>query len=244
MLGRQQIAGIPTAIAELFKNAHDAYADRAEIDCFAKDNLFILRDDGLGMTREDFEQRWLTLGTESKVGASHGVKPPPRDKKKPARPILGEKGIGRLAIAVLGPQVLVLTRAGYGPKQRDIVVCFVNWELFECPGISLDQIEIAIKVFPGDSVPTASDVEGLVEATEAQLRDLRSSMDKATFDRILGHLEEFSVDPRHLLKGLGQPTLAEDGRGTHFFIQPVSELVHREVERDIGYREREGGPNG
>ena len=27
-LGRQQVAGIPTAISELFKNAHDAYADR------------------------------------------------------------------------------------------------------------------------------------------------------------------------------------------------------------------------
>ena len=33
MLGRQQIAGIPTAISELFKNAHDAYADRVEVDC-------------------------------------------------------------------------------------------------------------------------------------------------------------------------------------------------------------------
>nr|VFK60043.1 MAG: hypothetical protein BECKTUN1418F_GA0071002_11971 [Candidatus Kentron sp. TUN]VFK69349.1 MAG: hypothetical protein BECKTUN1418E_GA0071001_11941 [Candidatus Kentron sp. TUN] len=30
MLGRQQIAGIPTAINELFKNAFDAYADRVE----------------------------------------------------------------------------------------------------------------------------------------------------------------------------------------------------------------------
>lgn len=30
MLGRQQIAGIPTAINELFKNAHDAYADLVE----------------------------------------------------------------------------------------------------------------------------------------------------------------------------------------------------------------------
>ena len=30
MLGRQQIAGIPTAISELFKNAHDAYADHVE----------------------------------------------------------------------------------------------------------------------------------------------------------------------------------------------------------------------
>ena len=34
LLGRQQIAGIPTAINELFKNAHDAYADFAEIDSY------------------------------------------------------------------------------------------------------------------------------------------------------------------------------------------------------------------
>ena len=66
LLGRQQIAGIPTAINELFKNAHDAYADKVEVDYFRKEKLFILRDDGLGMTKNDFESRWLTLGTESK----------------------------------------------------------------------------------------------------------------------------------------------------------------------------------
>lgn len=32
LLGRQQIAGIPTAINELIKNAHDAYADKFDID--------------------------------------------------------------------------------------------------------------------------------------------------------------------------------------------------------------------
>ncbi|MBE9553380.1 MAG: ATP-binding protein, partial [Proteobacteria bacterium] len=66
MLGRQQIAGIPTAIHELFKNAHDAYATRVDVDFFREDGLLILRDDGYGMTREEFEDRWLTLGTESK----------------------------------------------------------------------------------------------------------------------------------------------------------------------------------
>ena len=76
MLGRQQIAGIPTAISELFKNAHDAYARNVEVDYFRDDGLFVLRDDGLGMTREDFEQRWLTLGTESKIGSA-GLKRPP-----------------------------------------------------------------------------------------------------------------------------------------------------------------------
>src|SRR5436190_7695916 len=89
MLGRQQIAGIPTAISELFKNAHDAYARNVEVDYFRENDLFVLRDDGLGMTRDDFEQRWLTLGTESKVGSPR-LQLPPRDPDQLERPILGE----------------------------------------------------------------------------------------------------------------------------------------------------------
>ena len=82
MLGRQQIAGLPTAISELFKNAHDADAAHAEIDYYRSDRLFVLRDDGLGMTEEEFLQRWLTLGTESKMRVK-GIVPPPSapDKK-------------------------------------------------------------------------------------------------------------------------------------------------------------------
>ena len=110
MLGRQQIAGIPTAISELFKNAHDAYADYVEIDFFRSDRLFVLRDDGMGMTREEFENRWLTIGTESKLNSKAMPLPRP-DTSKKTRIMLGEKGIGRLSIAIIGPQVLVLTRA-------------------------------------------------------------------------------------------------------------------------------------
>ena len=37
-----------------------------EIDYYRSDGLFVLRDDGMGMTRDDFVSRWLTIGTESK----------------------------------------------------------------------------------------------------------------------------------------------------------------------------------
>ena len=67
MLGRQQIANVSTAISELFKNGHDAYADHAEVDYFRSDNLLVVRDDGFGMTPREFEERWLVLGTESKA---------------------------------------------------------------------------------------------------------------------------------------------------------------------------------
>lgn len=104
MLGRQQIAGIPTAIHELFKNAHDAYAERVEVDFYRQTRRLILRDDGYGMTKDDVENRWLTLGTESRVNANRNedeVWTGP--KSLPRRTIMGEKGIGRLAIAVIAP---------------------------------------------------------------------------------------------------------------------------------------------
>ena len=112
LLGRQQIAGIPTAINELFKNAHDAYADYAEIDYFRHNRLFVLRDNGFGMSKEDFETRWLTLGTDSKLRTST-LSHLPIDHEKPIRQITGEKGIGRLSIASIGKQVLVLSKAKF-----------------------------------------------------------------------------------------------------------------------------------
>src|SRR5260370_10449144 len=105
MLGRQQIAGIQNAASELFKNAYDAYATLARIDYFEARKLIVVRDNGVGMTKEDFEDRWLVLGTESKLGTEdRGHYRPPN---MTVRPISGEKGICRLAIALLESQALV-----------------------------------------------------------------------------------------------------------------------------------------
>ncbi|MBZ3672292.1 ATP-binding protein [Salmonella enterica subsp. enterica serovar Senftenberg] len=46
------------------------------MDYFRKDNIFVIRDDGIGMSRADFENRWLTLGTESKVQNINTSLPP------------------------------------------------------------------------------------------------------------------------------------------------------------------------
>ena len=140
MLGRQQIAGIPTAISELFKNAHDAYADNAQVDYFRSDGLFVLRDDGIGMTKEDFEDKWLTIGTESKLEGQLNPQSVYIPQNKSKRPTMGEKGIGRLAIAVIGRQVLALSRAIRDDGLHDLVAAFINWGLFEIPGIDIDMI--------------------------------------------------------------------------------------------------------
>lgn len=61
-LGRGQIADSPTAISELWKNAYDAYARSVELHIFdGTPEVAAIFDDGFGMNRSDFIDRWLVL---------------------------------------------------------------------------------------------------------------------------------------------------------------------------------------
>lgn len=230
MLGRQQISGIPTAISELFKNAHDAYADRVEVDFYRSDRLFVLRDDGLGMTREDFEARWLTLGTESKVGGNSGMSLPPRALGKAMRPVLGEKGIGRLAIAAIGEQLFIVSRALRDGELQDTVVAYIHWRIFEQSGIDLDQIQIPIRTYPDGSLPDEKEVGEMLDEFALNLDKLKfiSKEDRARFvsdfKRTRISLEE--VDG--FVEGM---SLTEQGHGTHFVILPASELLDADIDK-------------
>lgn len=235
MLGRQQIAGIPTAISELFKNAHDAYADFAEVDFLRKDSLFVLRDDGIGMTEDEFLNRWLAIGTESKVGTSVGVELPPKPKGRKKRPMLGEKGIGRLAIAAIGPQVLILTRAIRGNIQHDTVAAFINWGIFESPGLNLDQIEIPVIPYGKGALPNRDDVLALVDLFRQNLTALAEIIPPELASRILIELDQFKLDPAALdsfLTGVSSPTLTGDRQGTHFLILPTNESLVPDIDGD------------
>src|ERR1700754_2031392 len=214
MLGRQQIAGIPTAISELFKNAHDAYARNVDVDYFRRENLFLLRDDGLGMTKEDFELRWLTLGTESKIG-SVAIKPPPKDPDQPSRPTLGEKGIGRLAVAIIGPQVLILSRARRERLPLDkIVAAYIHWGLFELPGINLDD----------------GDVQKLVQESLANLDKISDALDRKVVKELRAEIASFKVNPAEWAQALGAPALTGNGSGTHFYIQPADSIINDDID--------------
>ena len=230
MLGRQQIAGIPTAISELFKNAHDAYARCVEVDYFRDTRLFILRDDGLGMTLRDFEDRWLTLGTESKIGSAQ-LSPPPSDPNQPPRRIQGEKGIGRLAIAILGPQVFVLSRARVGGKPADsTVAAYLHWRLFELPSLNLEDINIPIREFAGGTLPTKADVTEMVSEAATSLEQLALSSGGDRAEQIRKEMDAFSLDPQACAESLGDPSLDGSGCGTHFYIVPVDTIIDDDID--------------
>lgn len=231
LLGRQQIAGVPTAINELFKNAHDAYADNVEIDYFRKNHLLILRDNGLGMTKNDFESRWLTLGTESKF-SNRKTPPPPKDPNKSERPIMGEKGIGRLAIASIGNQVLILTRAKRPNESHKIVAAFINWSIFELPGLDLDDVVVPIREF--DDLPSEMEINQMKKEITDSLSELVKSDDITSEDaeRITETVNSFKVSPKGVNSNLvGNFDLGNDN-GTHFYISPVDETLNHDIDGD------------
>ena len=111
LVGRQYIA-----LAELVKNSYDADASRVEIRI--QDDCIEVSDNGHGMTYEDFESRWM------RVGSTHKVK----EVMSPElhRPLTGSKGVGRLAVQFLASE-LVLTSV---PKKTRILEGSVPRELY------------------------------------------------------------------------------------------------------------------
>ena len=231
MLGRQQIAGIPTAISELFKNAHDAYAERVEVDYYRRDGLFVLRDDGSGMGRDEFVNRWLTIATETSLTRKRAESRLPKSPKRD-RPVLGEKGIGRLAIATIAPQVLVLTRARCDGALSDLTAAFLNWRIFECPELNLQDIRIPLRTFPGGTLPSGEDVADMVRDFQSRNEHLRERVAGSEWERIETELAQFHVDPLEMAAYLGEPTLLGDGHGTHFYLLPTSTNLEHDIAGD------------
>lgn len=146
LLGKGQIADLPTAITELWKNGYDAYADNLKAELYKEGynglskSYFVLSDDGKGMSATDVLDKWLVLGTDSKSRAELEEESEDTLWKRP-RIKAGEKGIGRLSVAYLGNPMLMLTkRLGY-PLQA----IFFDWRLLENYNLFLDDITIPIK---------------------------------------------------------------------------------------------------
>jgi hypothetical protein len=141
-LGREQIADCPTAISELWKNSFDAYASQVELDIFDGDQpVAAIVDDGHGMNRREFIEKWLVVGTETK--ATDSVTSISDRNGLRFRTKQGQKGIGRLSCANLGPLLLLVSKR----KESDFVAALVDWRLFENPYLNLSDVHIPITEF-------------------------------------------------------------------------------------------------
>src|SRR5690554_1867869 len=146
LLGKGQIADLPTAITELWKNGYDAYADNLKADLYKEGynglskSYFVISDDGKGMSGTDVLDKWLVLGTDSKSRAELEEESEDTLWKRP-RIKAGEKGIGRLSVAYLGNPMLMLTKKIGYPLQA----LYFDWRLLENYNLFLEDISIPLK---------------------------------------------------------------------------------------------------
>jgi len=95
-LGLQMYSGAVPAIAELIANAWDAEAESVRVtipldEPLDEDSVIEVRDDGLGMTFEECDAKYLVLGRDRR--AVEGA----RSAGAKRRPVMARKGIGKLA---------------------------------------------------------------------------------------------------------------------------------------------------
>lgn len=151
LLGRQQIADVPTAVGELLKNALDAGARHVWVNLRSDPRILSIKDDGLGMRRDDVLNKWLILATESKYSSNTSKDQWLQFADAEQRgwcnsPSYGEKGIGRLSIAALGRLVILWSVWGEGESKRG-TLCLVHWHLFRHPTKLFEDLPIPYAEF-------------------------------------------------------------------------------------------------
>lgn len=93
-LGIQMYQSPVAAIAEMIANSWDADAEQVEIalpDELNESAEIVVRDDGIGMTFDDCQEHYLTVGWCRREEAEGDRSP------EKSRPVLGRKGIGKFA---------------------------------------------------------------------------------------------------------------------------------------------------
>src|SRR6266850_2079252 len=131
-LGAEQLQDPALAILELIKNAWDADAKRVAVSVDQKQmpGSITVVDNGHGMRQSEFEDRWLVIGASYKRG---------EEKSEGHRPLIGEKGLGRLASFALGSSITIKSAR----RGEQGFVADVNWESLRTAK-SLEDYEVEV----------------------------------------------------------------------------------------------------
>lgn len=101
-LGRKLYRSFTTVLGEAISNAWDADATNVYIYVDKDKNSMCIKDDGQGMTDDDFQKRFLKIGYSKR---KEGKLSPKRK-----RPFIGRKGIGKLALLSCAESITIISR--------------------------------------------------------------------------------------------------------------------------------------
>ncbi len=101
-LGRNLYRSFITVLGEAISNSWDADAKNVCIYVDRNNNNFVIKDDGDGMSRSDFQNKFLKIGYTKRKGG--------KNKSKKGRPYIGRKGIGKLALLSCADKIIVISK--------------------------------------------------------------------------------------------------------------------------------------
>ena len=99
-LGRGLYRNFATVVAEAISNSWDAEAEKVSITINQNNREMVIKDNGKGMDRRDFQEKFL------KVGYSRRIDPSNKSKRQ----ILGRKGIGKLALLSISDKITIASK--------------------------------------------------------------------------------------------------------------------------------------
>ena len=101
-LGRNLYRSFITVLGEAISNSWDADAKSVKITIDRDASLLVIRDNGDGMSEDDFQNKFLKIGySKRKDNVSF---------TNSGRPFIGRKGIGKLALLSCAKRITVLTK--------------------------------------------------------------------------------------------------------------------------------------
>lgn len=199
-LGRNLYRSPSTVLGEAISNAWDADATLVDIELNQATSTLVVRDNGVGMTAQEFQDRFLKVGFTKRSG---GV-----TKSLKKRPFIGRKGIGKLALLSCAESVTVATRV-----QGEAVIggTIVNTELDTAIVSNLSPDDYVLQELnPVDHEPYS---EGLDQGTVIVLRGFKGGIRTSVgqFRKLLALYFRFSlVDPEFQISLNGHKITEDD----------------------------------
>lgn len=173
-LGRNLYRNFITVLSEAVSNAWDAEAKSVWIEIDANNSSFSIKDDGIGMTPEDFQGKFLKIGYSKRREVGRAT--------KDGRPYIGAKGIGKLALLSCAKRISVFSKT----------------DATEYTGGVIDNtgLDDAIK---SDNTADQYPLEGLDFSLISKLSENHNNGTIITFE---GMKEQLKSSPQHIKKML------------------------------------------
>ncbi len=178
LLGEQLITDEIAAVSELVKNSYDADAEEVKVSLLnvsdSEVGQIVVKDKGNGMSLDTVLSSWLELGTLYKA---RGADQKARFSEFKKRVLLGEKGLGRLAVHKLGHVTeLVTRRVGENVETK----LTIDWTSFEHEGF-LDEVPVHWEVVEPQVFTDSSEY---VNGTKITIKNLRREWTKSIMKRV------------------------------------------------------------